>query len=89
MAMFQDGRVVIGEFQEKEFGKYFEFSVAESDSWGATFGFPYRVAVGCLGETRYAKVLKTVAYVVVNQDDNGDPIVEKWQIKLLWKKDLT
>ncbi len=89
MAMFQDRGVVLGEFQEKEFGKYFEFRLAEPDSWGAIASFPYCIAVGCLGETRYAKVLKTVAYVVVDQDSNGDPIVEKWSIKLLWKQDLT
>lgn len=30
--------------------------------------------------TRLAKVLKTVAYVVVNEDESG-PVIEKWDIK--------
>jgi hypothetical protein len=29
---------------------------------------------------RYGKVLKTVAYIVVDEDDNG-PIVMKWNVK--------
>ena len=30
---------------------------------------------------RYARVLKTVAYIVVDEDEYGDAIVEKWNIK--------
>jgi hypothetical protein len=86
MGMYKDKTGVVGEFQEKEFKQHFEFKQTEPDSWGDLFGFPYRVAVGPLGETRYAKISKTVAYVVVDQDDNGDPVLEKWQINLLWKK---
>ena len=69
------------------YGKYFDFRPVTPESWGDTFGFPYEVAVGPLGETRYAKIYKTVAYIVVGEDDNGDPVVEKWQIKMIWKKD--
>ena len=88
MAMFQDHSKSVGEFKEKEFGKYFEYRMAEPESWGATFGFPFQVAVGPLGETRYAKIFKTVAYIVVDQDDNGAPVIEKWQIKRLWQKEF-
>lgn len=95
MAIFQtpyevlekNGTPIVGEFQELEFKKYFEYRLAPSESWGTTFGFPYQVATGSLGEMRYAKIYKTVAYVVIDQDDNGDPVIEKWQIKHLWKKD--
>jgi hypothetical protein len=80
------GTPVVGQFQEKECGKHFEYRLAPVESWGALFGFHYQVAVGPLGEMRYANVKKTVAYVVIDQDDNGDPIVEKWQIKHIWKK---
>ena len=78
---------IVGEFQEKEFRKYFDFRPVDPESWGATFGFPFEIAVGPMGETRYAKIYKTVAYVVVDEDVNGDPVIEKWQIKMLWKKD--
>jgi len=30
---------------------------------------------------RYALVKKTVAYVCVDEDDYGQPVVEKWHIK--------
>ena len=30
---------------------------------------------------RYATVKKTVAYVVIDEDDNGEPVIEKWNIK--------
>ena len=30
---------------------------------------------------RYAKVLKTVAYIVTDENEYGDPVVEKWEIK--------
>ena len=86
MAYFRDATNPVGQFQEKEFKQHFEYTTAEPDSWGDTFGFPYSVAVGPLGETRFAKVLKTVAYVVVDEDQNGDPVIEKWQIKHCWKK---
>lgn len=31
---------------------------------------------------RYAKIPKTtVAYIVIDEDDNGDPIIQRWAIK--------
>jgi hypothetical protein len=33
------------------------------------------------GESRYAKVLKTVIYVAVDEDENGQPVLEKWKLK--------
>jgi hypothetical protein len=30
---------------------------------------------------RYALVKKTVAYIVVDEDDTGRAVIEKWQIK--------
>lgn len=86
MAYFQDSTDVVGQFQEKEYKMYFEYVPAEPESWGETFGFPFKIVVGSLGETRYAKVYKTVAYVVVNEDEYGNPVIEKWQIKHIWKK---
>lgn len=86
MAFFNDGSVVIGEFQELEFKKYFEFKAADADSWGSKKGYPYQIAVGPLGETRFADIKKTVVYVVIDEDENGNPVTEKWAIKLVWKR---
>lgn len=41
--------------------------------------------VVCVGnnEARFATVKKTVAYIVIDEDANGEPVVEKWNIKQL------
>jgi len=71
---------VLGQFREKDYGQFFEF--AERLDYPIFPDFPHQIFVG-LGEVRYALVKKTVAYVVVNEDEYGVPVVEKWQIKNL------
>ncbi len=70
---------VIGRFIEKTFGNFFEFSEPTSDNpvWN---DYPTRVWVGS-GEYRWAKVLKTVAYIVTDEDAEGKPVVERWHIR--------
>tara|TARA_R110000782_G_scaffold4974_2_gene17455 strand:+ start:1029 stop:1451 length:423 start_codon:yes stop_codon:yes gene_type:complete len=72
----------IGEFLEKDYGNGFTYGVNE-DGVFSREEYPHIVYVG--GTTgldyRYAKVLKTVAYVVVDEDENGAPVVEKWALK--------
>jgi hypothetical protein len=78
---------VLGMFREESHGKYFEYIAATEDeanvfnNYSPYDGpnFPHRVFVGPLGWSRAARVLGTVAYVVVDEDDNG-PVVEKWNI---------
>ena len=45
--------------------------------------FPHLVEVGDhVGwPYRYAKVLKTVAYIVVDEDEHGRPVAKKWDIR--------
>jgi len=43
--------------------------------------FPHLVYVGPHNQTRYARVLKTVAYIVVDEGEAGEPITEKWDIR--------
>jgi len=45
--------------------------------------FPHRV---CVNDPRgwayrYARVLKTVAHVVIDEDEYGHPVIERWKIK--------
>lgn len=78
-----DSREILGQFTEVDNGCVFEFS---RNSFEA--GFPYTEAnwphvvwVGPEGQSRrFARVLKTVVYVVVDEDMDG-PVVEKWNIK--------
>lgn len=71
--------LVLGGFRHKETDNFFEYS--ERRWLDASFApdMPHVVYVG-FGDTRLAHVLKTVAYVVVDEDDNG-PVIEKWAIK--------
>ena len=66
-----DPKTLKGYFQHKDTNCHFEF--ADSDS----VEFPHIIYVGPKAEsTRYARILKTVAYVLVDEE-----IVEKWSIK--------
>jgi len=73
----------IGNFIEKDHGNNFEYSL-NPDSFASCEDFPHIVWVGS-GATdqgyRYATVKKTVAYVVVDEDEFGLPVVEKWNLK--------
>jgi hypothetical protein len=77
----------IGAFQEKDVGNWFEFSMNdEQDSYAKAIklNYPHKVWVGGgqINDSgwRYANVKKTVAYVLVDEDEGG-PILERWFLK--------
>lgn len=81
----------IGTFTEKAVGNYFDYSMnAEYIEHihprnGKPTEYPHKVWVttprrGIDQGYREALVLKTVAYIVVDEDENG-PVIEKWDIK--------
>ena len=85
---------ILGRFDEKENGHLFEYSEnRETEGWGAEHkaDLPHKIWVStphfadnghCLDSGfRYGKVLKTVAYVAVDEDEFGNPVFEKWQLK--------
>lgn len=75
---------ILGSFQEKEVGNHFSYAEnPEKDSGGFGSGFDHIVFVNdSFGHGyRYANVKKTVAYVSVDEDEYGQPVVEKWNIK--------
>jgi hypothetical protein len=79
----------IGNFIEKERGNNFEYSVnEEQDAYSLSLvgDYPHKVWVGSLqigGDSgwRYALVKKTVVYIVTDEDENGQPVAQKWNIK--------
>lgn len=79
MAYYTHAVKPIGQFVEKEVGNYFEYSVNTDNSFVDPENFPHMIWV-CDGY-RYARVLKTVAYICVDEDEYGMPVVEKWQLK--------
>ena len=84
MAYYTHTQNPIGVFVERDTGNHFEFSINEdhmaADENG---GFTHKVWVGdTIGSPyRYAVVMKTVAYIAVDEDDEGLPVVEKWYLK--------
>ena len=82
----------IGCFTEKEIGNYFEYS-DNPHSFSFCKQFPHIVWVGGGGIAgmngyRYATVKKTVAYICVDEDEYGEPVLEKWLLKNNVKYDL-
>lgn len=71
--------LVLGSFNNSNAGVY---EYAERRGFPDSFApdFPHIVYVGT-GETRLAKVLKTVAYVVIDEAADGSPVVEKWSLR--------
>ena len=83
---------IIGGFEEKEHGNFFEFSSASEEEVDNSFGTishriwvttPWKSKEGYTMDCGYrlGNVLKTVAYLVVDEDEFGESIVEKWNIK--------
>jgi len=89
MSYFQSN-CAIGEFELPEFNTRFEYRVSDGTApgqgdWGLKNGFLHEIAV-CDGSIRFANVKKTVAYVVIDEDAEGKPVIEKWKIKHIWIK---
>lgn len=68
-----------GEFQECEYGNYFTYRKTDN-LWAIEQGFMHEIDVGD-GGVRFARVLKTVAYVCVDEDANGKAVFQIWKIK--------
>lgn len=79
--------LLLGQFREADHGHMFEYAERRWFSDHVAPEMPHVVYVGTSGSnsvgvvTRLAKVLKTVAYIVVDEDENGNPVIEKWSIK--------
>ena len=62
------------------FGAHFEYSARpEGDRQGMWPGYPHRVFT--IDGDRAALVLKTVAYVITDELEDGSPVFEKWELK--------
>ena len=75
----------IGSFYEKTGKHFFEYRVSK-DSWGKSHGLPHEVCVSrkdpsSKGDWRSANVKGTVCYIAVDEDSDGKPVMEKWEIK--------
>lgn len=70
-----------GSFREKEYGRSFGYSDTPPNEWAAERGATHNVHVAdpnC--PDRPARVLKTVAYIGVDENADGNIVWEKWHI---------
>lgn len=75
---------ILGSFRETDLNQFFEYGMpAEGEHvWEKIKGlYPHKIWIGGHGCFRWGKVLKTVAYIVVDEGIGGEPIVERWAIK--------
>jgi len=77
---------ILGSFFEKSEGEIFEFSKNLNDTpFVDVVEYPHLVWVTSPSAFdsgyRYANVKKGIAYIVVDEDDEGNPVIEKWDIK--------
>ena len=77
LATMDNMHTLVGSFVEKDFGKTHEYSLIGDD--GLFEEYPHKLWT--LDGYRYARILKTVAYIIVDEDEYGLPVVEKWAIK--------
>ena len=71
----------IGAFVEREVGNTFEYSWNYDE---VMWDWPHKIWVGGLVADqgyRYGMVHKTRIYIVTDEDEYGNPVVEKWYIK--------
>lgn len=73
--------MIFGCFREVEWDHLFEYAERRWANDNFAPEFPHIIYTGPDGQTRLAKVMKTVAYVVTGEDGAGNPVVEKWAIK--------
>jgi hypothetical protein len=71
--------LVLGCFNEAEFGRLFEYAIRPDDGIDFAPDCPHIVYVG--DGFRYARVLKTVAWVAVGEADEGEPVLQKWKLR--------
>ena len=71
---------VQGCFDNSETGAVFEYATRAPSNGDWAADCPHIVFMSD-GSPRYATVKKTVAYIVVDEADNGHPVAERWPIK--------
>jgi hypothetical protein len=76
-----------GNFVLRANGKTFWFETSKNH-WGVQHGYPFEIVFHNTKERRPVKFLKTVAYIVTDEDDSGKPVVEKWAIRDLRTWDI-
>ena len=67
-----------GEFQEKDRGNWFTYKKT-NDPWAKKHGLPHEIDV--LDGVRYGHVKSTVVHIATEDNADGSPKIEKWNLK--------
>ena len=85
MALAKVGQKITGHFTESNYNKRFEFCDGAPCEWSGKQGATHTVYVNALigdgNNTRPAKVLKTVVYMGLDENETGGIVWKKWKIK--------
>ena len=68
-------------FRNKETGVIFSYENLTDRKGNWYSDFQHKILLSNTGEFRYGTVYKTVAHVCVDEDEYGNPVIEKWKIK--------
>ena len=69
-------------FKNKETGVFFEFdNLTDREIAKDWYSFTHKIFMENADDFRYGIVLKTVAHVCVDEDEYGNPIIQKWPIR--------
>lgn len=52
-----------------------------NDAWALSNGLEFEILLEGVQVKRFAKLLKTVAYVCTDEKDDGTPFLQKWKIE--------
>lgn len=69
-----------GTFREKEYGKYFNYRRVSPTTWNASMGATHEFYTDTGDYWVGVRLGKTVAYVVIDEDREGNAYWEKWYI---------
>ena len=73
--------LILGQFKHKETDVLFEYAANTDMDHDFYRMMPHKIAVNNGKEFRYATVGVTVISVIVDEDEKGMPVYEKWHIK--------
>lgn len=71
--------LLLGSFREADQRNLFEYAIRPDEGIDFAPDCPHIVYVQ--DGVRYARVLKTVAWIAVGENDDGSPIYEKWTLR--------
>ena len=77
----KDVALLLGQFVEKDHGNFFEYAERPEGLGGDFTPDAQHIVYVGRGEYRFARVLKTVAYIAVDENGDGFPVWEKWSLK--------